>query len=117
MPLKLSLKPGERFVLNGAVVQNGDRRGSLILAVLAQLRTEHYGYALRKALADTFSTNPKYRNVTSVFKALEEASETAKVGTRQLPTVELTIVVQLEAGEEDAPPPPKFTGRKSRTAE
>jgi PadR family transcriptional regulator PadR len=28
------------------------RRGSLILAVLAQLRTELYGYALRKALAD-----------------------------------------------------------------
>jgi PadR family transcriptional regulator, regulatory protein PadR len=26
------------------------RRGSLILAVLAELRTEHYGYALRKAL-------------------------------------------------------------------
>ena len=31
MPLKLSLKPGERFVLNGAVVQNGDRRCSLVL--------------------------------------------------------------------------------------
>jgi len=28
------------------------RRGCLIVAVLAQLRTEHYGYALRKALAD-----------------------------------------------------------------
>lgn len=28
------------------------RRGSLILAVLAQLRTEQYGYTLRKALAD-----------------------------------------------------------------
>jgi PadR family transcriptional regulator PadR len=28
------------------------RRGSLIVAVLAQLRTEHYGYALRKKLAD-----------------------------------------------------------------
>jgi len=28
------------------------RRGSLILAVLAQLRTEQYGYSLRKALAD-----------------------------------------------------------------
>jgi PadR family transcriptional regulator PadR len=28
------------------------RRGSLIIAVLAQLRAEHYGYALRKALAD-----------------------------------------------------------------
>lgn len=28
------------------------RRGCLILAVLAHLRTEHYGYTLRKALAD-----------------------------------------------------------------
>ena len=28
------------------------RRGNLTLAVLAQLRTEHYGYVLRKALAD-----------------------------------------------------------------
>ncbi|MGB0123404.1 MAG: helix-turn-helix transcriptional regulator [Silvibacterium sp.] len=28
------------------------RRGSLILAVLAQLRAEHYGYVLRKSLAD-----------------------------------------------------------------
>ena len=28
------------------------RRGSLTIAVLAQLRVEHYGYTLRKALAD-----------------------------------------------------------------
>src|SRR6202451_4844496 len=28
------------------------RRGSLILAALAQLRSEQYGYTLRKALAD-----------------------------------------------------------------
>ena len=28
------------------------RRGCLVLAVLAQLRAEHYGYTLRKALAD-----------------------------------------------------------------
>ena len=28
------------------------RRGCLIVAVLAQLREEHYGYALRKALSD-----------------------------------------------------------------
>ena|ERR1700761_32801 len=32
MPLKLSLKPGEKFVLNGAVLTNGDtRRTSLVL--------------------------------------------------------------------------------------
>lgn len=28
------------------------RRGCLVLAVLSQLRVEHYGYTLRKALAD-----------------------------------------------------------------
>jgi PadR family transcriptional regulator PadR len=28
------------------------RRGCLTIAVLAQLRTEHYGYALRKSLVD-----------------------------------------------------------------
>lgn len=28
------------------------RRGCLILAVLAELRSEHYGYTLRKALSD-----------------------------------------------------------------
>jgi PadR family transcriptional regulator, regulatory protein PadR len=28
------------------------RRGCLVLAVLAHLRSEHYGYTLRKALAD-----------------------------------------------------------------
>jgi flagellar protein FlbT len=31
MPLKLSLRPGEKFVVNGAVVQNGDRRAALVL--------------------------------------------------------------------------------------
>ena len=28
------------------------RRGAIVLGVLAQLRAEHYGYSLRKALAD-----------------------------------------------------------------
>lgn len=31
MPLKLSLKPGEKFVLNGAVLTNGDKRISLVI--------------------------------------------------------------------------------------
>jgi flagellar protein FlbT len=38
--LKLSLKPGERFVLNGAVVQNGDRRGVLLLQNKASVLRE-----------------------------------------------------------------------------
>ena len=41
MPLKLSLKPGEKFVLNGAVVQNGDRRGVLILQNKASVLREN----------------------------------------------------------------------------
>ncbi|CAN5210222.1 flagellar biosynthesis repressor FlbT [soil metagenome] len=40
MALKLSLKPGEKFVLNGAVVQNGDRRVSLLLQNKASVLRE-----------------------------------------------------------------------------
>lgn len=31
MALKISLKPGERFVVNGAVLTNGDRRSSFVI--------------------------------------------------------------------------------------
>lgn len=31
MPLKLSLKPNEAVVVNGAVLRNGDRRGTILL--------------------------------------------------------------------------------------
>jgi len=40
MALKLSLKPGERFVINGAVIANGDRRASLILHNRASILRE-----------------------------------------------------------------------------
>lgn len=40
MPLKLSLKPGETFVVNGAVVRNGDRRGILLLETQARILRE-----------------------------------------------------------------------------
>jgi flagellar protein FlbT len=40
MPLKISLKPGERFVLNGAVVENGDRRSTLVLQNRASVLRE-----------------------------------------------------------------------------
>lgn len=40
MPLKLSLKPGETFILNGAVVRNGDRRGVLLLENKARVLRE-----------------------------------------------------------------------------
>lgn len=40
MPLKLSLKPGEKFVVNGAVMMNGDRRGVLVLQNKAAILRE-----------------------------------------------------------------------------
>jgi flagellar protein FlbT len=40
MALKLSLKPGERFVVNGAVLQNGDRRAVLLLQNKASILRE-----------------------------------------------------------------------------
>ena|ERR1700761_1186860 len=40
MPLKLSLKPGEKFVLNGAVITNGDKRASLVIQNKAALLRE-----------------------------------------------------------------------------
>lgn len=40
MPLKLSLRPGETFVVNGAVVRNGERRGVLLMETRARVLRE-----------------------------------------------------------------------------
>src|ERR1700744_4033690 len=40
MPLKLSLKPAEKFVLNGAVLTNGDKRTSLVIQNKASVLRE-----------------------------------------------------------------------------
>jgi len=40
VPLKLSLRPGERFVVNGAVLQNGERRSVLMLQNQASVLRE-----------------------------------------------------------------------------
>lgn len=40
MALKLSLKPGEKFVVNGAVIQNGERRSVLLLQNKASVLRE-----------------------------------------------------------------------------
>lgn len=40
MALKLTLKPGEKFVINGAVVQNADRRATLVIENKASILRE-----------------------------------------------------------------------------
>lgn len=37
MPLKLSLKPNEAVIVNGAVLRNGERRGSILLENQARI--------------------------------------------------------------------------------
>ncbi|WP_417520150.1 flagellar biosynthesis repressor FlbT [Minwuia sp.] len=40
MALKLTLKPAEKFVINGAVIANGDRRATLVLHNKASILRE-----------------------------------------------------------------------------
>lgn len=40
MPLKLSLKPSEAVIVNGAVMRNGDRRGIMVLENKARVLRE-----------------------------------------------------------------------------
>ncbi|KCZ90765.1 flagellar biosynthesis repressor FlbT [Hyphomonas johnsonii] len=62
MPLKLSLKPGETFVVNGAVVRNGDRRGVLLLENQARVLRE------KDILRPTDATTPVRRAYFAVMQ-------------------------------------------------
>jgi len=76
MPLKLSLKPGEKFVLNGAVVQNGDRRGVLILQNKASVLREKDIMQLSEVTTPAkriyFPVMMMYLDETSVNKVYDE---------------------------------------------
>jgi len=78
-------------IQNDALVENLRlelRRGSLVLAVLAQLRAEHYGYTLRKALAqygmdiDEGTLYPLLRRLESQGLLVSEWREEAKRNKR-----------------------------------
>ncbi|NWH07195.1 MAG: flagellar biosynthesis repressor FlbT [Alphaproteobacteria bacterium] len=51
MPLKLSLKPHEKFVVNGVVLTNGDRRATLVVENKASILREKD--ILQQTQADT----------------------------------------------------------------
>lgn len=55
MALKLNLKPGERFVLNGTVLTNGDRRATLTVETRASVLRE------RDIMAPADATSPARR--------------------------------------------------------
>jgi flagellar biosynthesis repressor protein FlbT len=55
MALKLSLKPGEQFVINGAVVTNGDRRTVLVVQNKASILRD------RDVMTEAEATTPAKR--------------------------------------------------------
>jgi len=79
MPLKLSLKPGETFVVNGAVVRNGDRRGVLLLENQARILREkdilHPGDANSSAARAYFCIMQMYLLGESDGPAYAQAAE------------------------------------------
>jgi hypothetical protein len=58
---------------------------------------------LRTAMAEKFS--PKYKNVTSTFKMLEDGTETVMLDGKQMATATFAINVQLYTGEEKSTQP------------
>jgi flagellar protein FlbT len=70
MPLKLSLKPGETFVLNGAVIQNGDRRNVLVLQNQASVLRE------RDIMQPADANTPARRVYFPLMMMYLDASET-----------------------------------------
>jgi len=57
---------------------------------------------LRTAIAEEFSK--KYRNVTSIFRSLEDGAESARLDGKTWPTATFSINVQLTAGDETGGP-------------
>jgi hypothetical protein len=58
---------------------------------------------LRTAIAEEFSK--KYRNVTSIFRSLEDGAESARLDGKTWPTATFSINVQLSAGGETGTAP------------
>jgi hypothetical protein len=58
---------------------------------------------LRTAIAEKFS--PKYKNVTSTFKMLEDGTEMVMLDGKQMATATFAINVQLYSGEEKSTAP------------
>ena len=89
MALKLSLKPGERLAINGAVVVNGDRRASLIVENQANVLRE------RDILQPDDATTPAKRVYLPVMlMALEPANRAKRLDEFERRLTEFVAVVR-----------------------
>ncbi|MEL6664620.1 MAG: flagellar biosynthesis repressor FlbT [Pseudomonadota bacterium] len=90
MPLKLSLKPKEAVVVNGAVLRNGDRRGTILLQNRARVLrqkdvlqpeatespAEHLYFAVMQMYLTGQTEGQLYdQTVTAIAAAMQEAKD------------------------------------------
>lgn len=67
---------------------------------------------LRQALVETFGK--KYKNVTAVFRQLDDSAESVSLDGRTLPTAIFGITLTLQYGEETAATPAPAAGARRR---
>ncbi|HSI11727.1 MAG TPA: hypothetical protein VK961_06765 [Chthoniobacter sp.] len=85
--------------LGGEITGDGLRRCALqVDGLAAGTDPRRVAEDLRTAIADKLS--PKYKNVTSTFKTLEDGSETVMLDGKPVNTATFAITVQLYVGEE-----------------
>jgi Tfp pilus assembly protein PilN len=90
--------------LAGDLTGEGQRKCSIVLdGISAGTDPRKVAEDLRTALADRLG--PKYKEVTSKFKSLEDGTEVVLLDGKQVPTANFAINLQVTTGE-DAPPPP-----------
>ena len=90
MPLKLSLKPKEAVVVNGAVLRNGDRRGTILLQNRARVLrqkdvlqpeatespAEHLYFAVMQMYLTGQTEGQLYdQTVTAIAAAMQDAQD------------------------------------------
>ena len=93
MALKVSLKPGEKFVVNGAVIINGDRRSVLIIQNTVTLLRE------KDILTEAEVTTPARRIYFPIMLMYldEENTETYKQEFLEKMTDFLAVIQDPEA--------------------
>lgn len=87
--------------LGGDISGDAQRRCSLTIDGLAAgTDPRRVAEDLRTALAERLA--PKYKNVTSTFKTLEDGTETVMLDGKQVSTATFAILVQLTVSDEKA---------------
>ena len=103
MPLKLSLKPGEKFVLNGAVIANGDKRTTLVVqnqaAILREkdiLQAEEVTTPARRIYFPIMMMYLDARESRELLRRIRAAHDRVHAGGRQPEVLATCVMISKE---------------------